>query len=250
MSGYEQKTIHATSKDGSIEGTFTYRGGAFDLTGLALAKHHCVYNVAKAHEDDTDALREYLDAIYAEVRRRRETSSYQSKAAKLKETDSEKQVEASVEKPANKPQLAYKIKKAVFDEIHQKIGRHKPELGGMLGGSRKDRTISHFFFDAKADTSSVTYSPDAKTLNDVVKEWNDAGIDLIGMVHSHPGNFTRPSGGDEVYANAFLQVCEDMDAFFMPIIRSEINGGFEMKGYIFSRHPTGNRLAPIDYRIY
>lgn len=250
MSGYEQKTIHAASKDGSIEGTFTYHAGAFHLTGLALAKHHRVYSVAKVHEGDTDALREYLDSIYAEVRRRRETSSSQSKVAKPKEVVSENPVETPTEKMVVKQQASYRIKKAVFDDIQQKIGRYKPELGGMLGGNRKDRTITHFFFDAKADTSSVTYSPDTKTLNAVVKEWNDAGIDLIGMVHSHPGDFTRPSGGDEVYANAFLQACEEMDAFFMPIIRSEINGGFEMKGYVFMRHPTCNRLAPIDYRIY
>lgn len=152
----------------------------------------------------------------------------------------------------NKPGLPiYRIHKDVFDQIYQKIGKHKPELGGMLGGSRKDRTITHFYFDSGADTSAATYSPNASELNSVLFKWNDQGIDLVGFIHSHPNKFIRPSYGDEIYAKKFLDVCKSMDEFFMPIVQTDYSsGGFALNGFAMSRHASGNhRVHKVEYEV-
>jgi proteasome lid subunit RPN8/RPN11 len=178
-------------------------------------------------------------------------------------TDSKKKKAKDIEKPDSttydmvterdldkSKQTAYSITNEVYQQIHDKIGKHLPELGGMLGGSRNDRKVTHFHFDAGADATAATYSPDTDTLNKVLTSWNDQGIDLVGMIHSHPKNFTRPSYGDEEYAKAFLAACKNMSDFFMPIVQSERHGRFDIKGYVVSRHPSGHhRLAPVDYRL-
>jgi len=258
------RTHHIASSDGSVKAAFL-RGpfGVSSTVTVTGTKHHVDFDPQSKTE--VQAWAKLLDQLAKTIKTFDQADAV---AATHPEADPISQLTPTTEAPAkvqvnpldenmvadtdldNGSQTTYCISTAVYKQIHDKIGKHQPELGGMLGGSRKDRTITHFHFDAGADTSGGTYSPDTNTLNQVLSGWNDQGIDLVGMVHSHPKNFMHPSYGDEIYAKAFLKACKDMDAFFMPIVQSERNGQFAVNGYVVSRRPSGHhRLAPVDYRL-
>lgn len=127
--------------------------------------------------------------------------------------------------------------RSVAREIHQTIGRHAPERGGMLGGDWKTRTVSHFFYDGKAKTSGSAYTPDIGTVNAVLDQWNAQGIRLMGFVHSHPDSLMRPSWADEEYAARMLDHIVDMPAFLLPIVQT-------------SRHRCRNRGSDRTFQIH
>src|SRR4051812_42297363 len=98
-----------------------------------------------------------------------------------------------------------KMTLAVYEAIRRSIGNANAETGGMLGGSFSEQTITDFFYDSAASRSAAAYSPDTKTVNDLLtKEWNPSGVRLFGFVHSHPAGIRQPSRGDEIYAERIL----------------------------------------------
>ena len=100
----------------------------------------------------------------------------------------------------------------VFKNVVLSIGERQAESGGAIGGEEDGTEVSHFHFDESSRNSAVTYSPDHKFLNGLFKKhWNPEGIRLRGFVHSHPGRNSRPSFGDEVYAERILAAIEDLD---------------------------------------
>lgn len=112
-----------------------------------------------------------------------------------------------------------RVAQSVFDAIREQIGNRRAEQGGMLGGSRQDGIIRHFYFDEHAQRSAVTYSPDYHNLNRLLNDqWNPQNIHLLGFVHSHPGNYASPSSGDEQYAITIMQANPQLECFWMPII--------------------------------
>lgn len=146
-----------------------------------------------------------------------------------------------------KKQHNFQMTKEVFHEIEQTIGRFPSERGGMLGGCRQSGRITHYFFDRTASCSGVTYSPDTDTVNPQLQSWNAQGIDLIGFVHSHPGSFGRPSGGDLVYAKRIIAHCESMEIFYMPIINTKPESGkFSMFSYCVNR---AGQLLPATHEL-
>ena len=105
-----------------------------------------------------------------------------------------------------------RISKSVLKEIALTLGRKRPEQGGILGGKRRGREITHFFFDSEGARSDVTYSPDTKRLNAVTNEtWRPDGIEFLGFIHTHPGASARPSGGDLDYARRILDALPKLE---------------------------------------
>lgn len=146
-----------------------------------------------------------------------------------------------------KEKKTFFIAAKVMKEIEQTIGLHRSERGGMLGGCRKTGHVTHYFFDRTASCSGVTYSPDTDTVNQQLQVWNAEDIDLMGFVHSHPGNFGRPSGGDLVYAKRIIAVCESMDVFYMPIVNTKPETGkFSLFSYYVGRD---GQMLPANHEI-
>jgi proteasome lid subunit RPN8/RPN11 len=114
----------------------------------------------------------------------------------------------------------------VMRQITTTIGSLTPETGGMLGGCRAMRKVTHFYFDGTAARSGSTYSPDTEQCNRVLNdEWNPAGVDLVGFVHSHPRGFLRPSTGDLVYAARILKTNPKVPSLLLPILESRPDAG-------------------------
>lgn len=108
---------------------------------------------------------------------------------------------------------------AVHRQIMGAIGTKAPENGMPLGGDPADGIVRHVVFDDGAERSGSTYSPDHVRLNALLMDWwRPSGIRLLGFVHSHPGQFARPSGGDLRYAEAILKANPHLGRLLMPIV--------------------------------
>lgn len=141
--------------------------------------------------------------------------------------------------------LELRMNRQVYAQILQTVGQLPAETGGALGGVRSNGIITHFHFDTSAQRTSTTYSPDHHVLNQLFKnEWNPQGINLMGFVHSHPGQLRQPSGGDLVYARAILKCIPDLNTLWLPIVMSSARGGrFDLIPYAFVRDADGGHLV-------
>jgi len=108
---------------------------------------------------------------------------------------------------------------SVHRQILAAVGGKPPENGMLLGGDPADGVVRHVVYDDGAARSGSTYSPDHVRLNTLLTDWwRPSGIRLLGFVHSHPGGFGRPSGGDLHYAEVILQANPHLDRLLMPIV--------------------------------
>ncbi|MBI9017054.1 MAG: Mov34/MPN/PAD-1 family protein [Phycisphaerae bacterium] len=110
----------------------------------------------------------------------------------------------------------------VISKIFNTIGTKPAETGGILLGPLNKNEISDFYFDNDGQCSKATYTPDYAKLTHLLKtEWADEGIEMKGVVHSHPNRFDRLSGGDLTYIERLLK-CNPRDDFFIaPIVIPE-----------------------------
>ena len=114
---------------------------------------------------------------------------------------------------------ALRMSAAVHRQIMGAIGTKLPENGMLLGGDPADFIVRHVVFDDGAERSGSTYSPDHVRLNSLLTDWwRPSGIRLLGFVHSHPGQFARPSGGDLHYADVILKANPHLERLLMPIV--------------------------------
>ncbi|MDR3323999.1 MAG: ThiF family adenylyltransferase [Zoogloeaceae bacterium] len=137
----------------------------------------------------------------------------------------------------------------VHRKIHQTIGNLPVEQGGVLGSSDGGKTITHFCFDECAATTGITYAPDVGFLNNVVlPDWHKRGIQLMGVIHSHPRGSTRPSPPDAAYAARVLAAM-GKDRLVLPIVQSSADGPYELHGYIAELHCDSARICDANIRI-
>ncbi|RKJ41241.1 hypothetical protein D7X94_05455 [Acutalibacter sp. 1XD8-33] len=80
-----------------------------------------------------------------------------------------------------KESRTYLITEEVFSQIHESIGSHTPETGGILGSS-DGKHIDHFYFDATANITGATCEPDHNELNRVIGSCMNSAASLIGKI--------------------------------------------------------------------
>ena len=130
---------------------------------------------------------------------------------------SRRQKARSVHTPAGATSL--RMTEAVHRQVMAAVGTKVPEQGMLLGGDPADGIVRHVVFDDGAERTGSTYSPDHVRLNRLLSEWwGPSGIRLLGFVHSHPGRFARPSGGDLNYARVILGSNPHLGQLLMPIV--------------------------------
>ena len=137
--------------------------------------------------------------------------------------------------PFNVVKVAFSPK--AFEQIKKTIGSRPAESGGALFGNPENLKspipyITDFVFDNGANATRVTYSINTKFLNPVIHDkWDNHGLELHGIIHSHPGGCSRPSGPDMEY---FHNMHTYMERPFLitPIIFTEPDGGFKMFCYL------------------
>ena len=139
-------------------------------------------------------------------------------------------------KKTNRNEIPYIMTAEVYEQIRNTIGVSRPENGGILGSSDGVH-IDHYYFDATADRSSVTYTMDHHALNKVIHEWNDNDIMLVGIIHSHPDGCTAPSYGDMLTASHIIETIDVKGRFFTPIVQvsPKLNGDITIYPYTFEQ---------------
>ena len=106
----------------------------------------------------------------------------------------------------------------VLRAIEAEIGRRPPERGGALLGPPHRPLISRFLADPQATSTPSSYSP-SRALARSVKEAEAAdGLELKGIVHSHPRSMERPSDQDAHELGVGLSLNGHMPFYVAPIV--------------------------------
>lgn len=129
------------------------------------------------------------------------------------------------------------ITREAYDLIAKTVGSRSAETGAVLGGSRAKGLITHVHLDATASLTRTTYSPDINEVNRLLREeWDPMGVEFLGFVHSHPGGYPRPSGGDRVYAERILGALPRLAQLMLPIVQTiPDTGSFQLSGFVAVR---------------
>jgi hypothetical protein len=143
------------------------------------------------------------------------------------------------------------IARSVLGQIRATVGGLPAEHGGPLGGSRADGVVRAFHFDDTARQSGAAYSPDHERLNRLfAREWNPAGVNFLGFVHSHPPRLRRLSRGDLEYAERILDAIPELDRLLLPLVQTEPDTGrFELIPYAVVRDRDGLRVERLDLEV-
>ena len=152
---------------------------------------------------------------------------------------------------AHPPEPVMVLSLEVLAQIIRHIGAAHAEQGGALGGLSRRGVVDHFYFDHSSQTSGATYTPDKDTVNRVFKEqWNPAGINLRGFVHSHPGSHGVPSPGDLQYAARILDYIEELPQLLLPIVNTVPDtGAFSLRPYAATRGAGRARCHVIQLQV-
>src|SRR5512142_1484354 len=115
----------------------------------------------------------------------------------------------------------------VLRAIASEIAAHAPERGGALLGPPQRPLVTHFAPDPDAATTSSSYRP-SRALDARVKELEaGAGLELKGIVHSHPRGVDRPSDHDATELATGLRLNGHMARYLAPIVTAPTDGELE-----------------------
>jgi hypothetical protein len=112
----------------------------------------------------------------------------------------------------------------VREEIWQQIAIHHHERGGALFGPRGYPVITHFEYDAAAETTPASYVPSLHLIGSVARIETERGLQFKGIVHSHPPGYVRPSPGDELAVESFFAKNPQFSTMALPIVQTQMSG--------------------------
>ncbi len=115
----------------------------------------------------------------------------------------------------------------VLREVEAEIGAHPPERGGALLGLRHRPLLTRLVPDPEAAASSASYRP-SRALDRRVKEVErDEGLELKGVIHSHPRGLDRPSEQDGLELAEGLRLNGHMPFYLAPVVTRGPTAGLE-----------------------
>lgn len=139
------------------------------------------------------------------------------------------------------------ITETAFNEIINFIGAKPAESGGALFGEEDDYVIRKFVPDINAKTSRATYTINTDYINPVIKKlWEEEGLSLIGIIHSHPRGYSSLSGPDLQYFGDLLTTSLKRKRFYAPIVFTIPDGGFKLFPHILNNEGGYNSTAQLD----
>jgi molybdopterin/thiamine biosynthesis adenylyltransferase len=108
----------------------------------------------------------------------------------------------------------------VLRDIGREIGAHPPERGG----ARHRPLVTRFLPDPLAEATAASWRP-SRALDGRVKDVErDEGLELKGVVHSHPLGLDRPSGQDALELAEGLRLNGHMALYLSPVVTREPPG--------------------------
>jgi len=106
----------------------------------------------------------------------------------------------------------------VLRALEQEVAAHLPERGGALLGPRQRPLVTLFLADPEGSGSSTTWSPSRALAARVREVEREDGLELKGLVHSHPAGLDRPSAQDERELSEGLRRNGHMACYLAPIV--------------------------------
>ncbi len=146
-----------------------------------------------------------------------------------------------------------KIDRKVFYSMIDFIGGNPAESGGFLFGDEQTSVITKFIPDTDAKTSRSTYTISDKFINPLIKKlWDNEGLSLLGIVHSHPNGYGSLSSPDLEYFRDLLKYVK-RDNFYAPIVFTIPDGGLDIFPYVFHKGsptpvPADTEILPENYQ--
>lgn len=142
--------------------------------------------------------------------------------------------------------------RSAFNKIEKNIGGLPAENGCLLLGYEEEMNqdkiiVRDIILDQGASTTRVTYSLNIKYLNPLIKQaYKERGLSVIGIDHSHPQNFNRPSWPDmEYFRSQLLKMHRKY--FVVPITLTKPDGGFKQFVYVMTG-PDSDAIM-VDYTV-
>jgi proteasome lid subunit RPN8/RPN11 len=106
----------------------------------------------------------------------------------------------------------------VLGDLEREVAAHPPERGGALLGPRGRPLVSRLVLDPGAAASSASWAP-SRALDAAVKALErDEGLELKGVVHSHPAGLDRPSEQDVRELAEGLRRNGHMPCYLAPVV--------------------------------
>jgi proteasome lid subunit RPN8/RPN11 len=94
----------------------------------------------------------------------------------------------------------FPITQGAFLEAMSYLGGRAPEAAGILLGPRNDEPlVTRFVPDLIGQGNPVAFELHGPFLNHVLQDLKPQGLTVLGVIHSHPNHFSRPSSGDLEY---------------------------------------------------
>jgi proteasome lid subunit RPN8/RPN11 len=114
---------------------------------------------------------------------------------------------------------------SVLAHVNDFIAAHPPERGGALVGPVGQPVVSAFLPDPHASATGVTYTPSPELRHVVAQTERDTPtLELKGIIHSHPGRYDHPSGGDHRAFADTLRNAPWLGRGIFPIVTTQIQG--------------------------
>lgn len=105
-----------------------------------------------------------------------------------------------------------------LSQISAGIAAYEPEVGGALLKLPDTNIVCEFVADPDAHTSAASYLP-SPGLTDIVRsEEKRQSLQFAGIIHSHPGSMSEPSGQDHRAFALSLALNPHLSAFIAPIV--------------------------------
>lgn len=138
------------------------------------------------------------------------------------------------------------ITESAFFEVINYIGGQKAESGGLLFGSEEDWVIRKFIPDTNAQTTRASYTINTDQMNPVIRKiWEEEGLSLLGIIHSHPRGSKSPSSPDRNYFENLLNRIKRKN-FYVPIVFTIPDGGFKFFPYVYQNNDPELLSAQLE----
>jgi len=105
-----------------------------------------------------------------------------------------------------------------LDQISKGIAAHEPEVGGALLKLQDSNIVCEFVADPTAQNSRFSYVPSAELTENIRIVERDQNLQFAGVIHSHPGGMSQPSGQDHRAFALSLALNPRVGGFIAPIV--------------------------------
>lgn len=111
-----------------------------------------------------------------------------------------------------------RINRIMYEKILNEVRGTFPEMGGILGGV--EGIVTQLFLDEGIENEKkCSYTPNVFKLNEIIREWDDKGIEFYGIFHTHCYGSGGLSEGDTRYMKEIMEsMPKTVKKLYFPVV--------------------------------